>query len=62
MPKGAKRRLFEKGVGLLEAMRAYNGAVLASQGLTEANVSRHDEELLKLIRRIKKSKPNQKHG
>lgn len=62
MPKGAKRRLLEKGVGLLEAMRAYNGAVLASQGLTEASVSRHDKELFKLIRRIKKFKQNQKRG
>ena len=49
-PKGAKKRLFEKGVGLLEAMRAYNGALLASQGLTVENVSRHDAELAKVIK------------
>ena len=56
MPKSAKRRLLEKGVGLLEAMRSYNNAVLASQGLTAENVSRHDEELLKIIKRFRKSR------
>lgn len=56
MPKSENKRLLEKGMGFLEAMRAYNKTVLASQGLTEANVSRHDGELLKLVRRIKKSK------
>lgn len=50
MPENGRKRMFKKGIGLLEAMRAYNSAVLASQGLTEENVSRHDKELLKIIK------------
>ncbi|QQG46395.1 MAG: hypothetical protein HYY55_00925 [Candidatus Niyogibacteria bacterium] len=55
-PKNKSRALFMKGLKLFEAMREYNNAVLASQGLNVDNVSRHDRELLKLIKKYKKIK------
>jgi len=55
-PKGKNRDVFEKGMKIFESMREYNGALLASQGLTEANVSRHDKELANLIKNFKKIK------
>lgn len=51
MPKNQDRTLFEKGIKILAAMKEYNNALLASQGLTSKNVSRHDEELLKIIKK-----------
>lgn len=54
MPQNSKRTLFEKGLKILQSMREYNDAVLASQGLTVKNVSRHDTELLSVINNFKK--------
>lgn len=60
MPAGSARILFQKGLKLLESMRGYNSALLAWQGLTPANVSRHDEELMKIIKRLKMIKRKSK--
>ena len=52
-PKNKDRRLLEKGIKVFEAMRKYNDAILASQGLTVDNVSRHDKEFFKIIKKNK---------
>lgn len=51
IPKSGKRLVFEKGLKILESMKAYNEALLYSQGLTLKKVSRHDKELAKLIKK-----------
>ncbi len=55
-PKALDRNLFKKGIKILDSMKEYNNALLASQGLTPKNVSRHDEELMKIIMDFKKNK------
>ncbi len=50
----------EKGVAVLEAVRDYNRAILKLQGLSEADVSRHNHELVDIKRksfREKKFRP-----
>lgn len=56
IPAGSDKILFQKGLKIMEAMRNYNNTLLASQGLTLENVSRHDAELLKIIKKHKKQK------
>ena len=55
IPHGKDRTVFKKGLAFLGSMREYNNAVLASQGLTSANISRHDKELLRIIKNFKKN-------
>ena len=48
MPKDSKEHLrLAAGLDFLKAMRAYNTALLASQGLTEEEVSVHDHEWIR---------------
>jgi UDPglucose 6-dehydrogenase len=55
-PVGKARLLLAKGLKLFEAMRGYNQTLLASQGLNPGDVRRHDKELAKLIKKIKRNK------
>lgn len=50
------QKLLDAGVKVFEAMRDYNRALLASQGLTEAMVNRHDTEFAKKLKKIQKKR------
>lgn len=47
------KKLVERGVKFLEAMRNYNVELLKTQGLTVKNVSRHDKELEEKLKNLK---------
>ncbi|MBI2039350.1 MAG: UDP-glucose/GDP-mannose dehydrogenase family protein [Candidatus Niyogibacteria bacterium] len=55
--RSRERMLLASGLKVLDAMRAYNRALLKSQGLTEEMVSRHDAELKKKF----KARPRARH-
>lgn len=54
--KNANKKLIKKGLTVLEAVWDYNKELLKSQGLTIEQVSSHDDELAKKIKKIKNVK------
>ena len=54
--KSATRNSLQKGIKLLEAMRDYNTALLASQGYSPEGISRHDHEVREIINNKNKKK------
>lgn len=51
--KSANKKLVGKGLAVLEAIWNYNEELLKSQGLTVEQVSSHDDELAKKLKKIK---------